>query len=196
MVDLQNGWKTAEINRAIRPINLNNQGSVHLMTDKTVSRARNIDPTGDFVTVLKLSRFLPYQLNHLAEAVSRSFSKIYADQYGIGIPEWRVMATLGEYQSMTARDIGKATSMHKTKVSRAVAALEKRALIERDVNPKDQREQSLQLSAEGNRMYEELVPQALAYSEQLQDALTPEQQQVLDDIFERLHKAASEHKIS
>ncbi len=55
--------------------------------------------------VLKLSAFLPYRLNHLAETVSRSFSRIYADTYGIGIPEWRVLATLGEYKAMTARDI-------------------------------------------------------------------------------------------
>ena len=70
--------------------------------------------------VLKLSAFLPYRLNHLAETVSRSFSRIYADTYGIGIPEWRVLATLGEYKAMTARDISQATSMHKTKVSRAI----------------------------------------------------------------------------
>jgi DNA-binding MarR family transcriptional regulator len=164
------------------------------MSDQTDFPPQQDDFKNDDKSVLKLSQFLPYQLNHLAETVSRSFSKIYADQYGIGIPEWRVIATLGEYQSMTARDISKATSMHKTKVSRAVAALEKRDFIERDVNPEDQREQSLKLSATGAQMYEELVPQALAYSEKLQDALTAEQKTILSEIFERLHKAATEHQ--
>lgn len=139
--------------------------------------------------VLKLSAFLPYRLNHLAETVSRSFSRIYADTYGIGIPEWRVLATLGEYKAMTARDISQATSMHKTKVSRAVAALEKRDLIVRDKNRDDQREQTLCLSDQGNAMYEEIVPQALAYSKSLEDALTEEQKSVLDEIFDRLHGA-------
>lgn len=143
-------------------------------------------------TVLKLNRFLPYRLNHLAETVSRSFSKIYADQYGIGVAEWRVVATLGEHSAMTARDIGKATSMHKTKVSRAVAALEKKGHLGRGANPEDQREQVLQLTGDGRTMYETLIPKALAYSDGLEAALTDEQRAVLDEIFDRLNTAAEE----
>ncbi len=143
-------------------------------------------------TVLQLNRFLPYRLNHLAENVSRSFSKIYADEFGIGIPEWRVVATLGEHTAMTARDIGKATSMHKTKVSRAVAALEKKGHLGRVANPEDQREQLLQLSDGGRTMYESLIPKALAYSKTLEAALTDEQRAVLDEVFERLHIAAED----
>ncbi|WP_299814657.1 MarR family winged helix-turn-helix transcriptional regulator [uncultured Roseibium sp.] len=153
-----------------------------------------LDETGDaddLRQVLKLNRFLPYRLNHLAETVSRSFSKIYAGKYGIGVPEWRVVATLGEHHAMTARDISQATAMHKTKVSRAVAALEQRRLIVRGRNPDDQREQMLKLSPEGCSMYEELIPEALAYSARLQEALTEEQKVLLDDIFERLLTAAS-----
>ena len=146
----------------------------------------------DKTTVLTLNRFLPYQLNHLAEAVSRSFSKIYADQFGMSIPEWRVVATLGEHQSMTARDIGQATSMHKTKVSRAVAALEAKTFLKRIQNPNDQREQMLTLTVEGTEMYQDLVPQAKAYSDRLQNALTADQQAMLDDIFKRLHTAADQ----
>lgn len=144
--------------------------------------------------VLQLRQFLPYRLNHLAETVSRSFSRIYADSYGIGIPEWRVLAMLGEHEVMTARDVSLATSMHKTKVSRAVAALEKRNMIQRDTNPEDQREQTLRLSPEGIAVYEDIVPRALAYSRELEDALTEDQKAVLDDLFARLHQAASAHK--
>ena len=151
--------------------------------------ARNSE-TSDSRPVLKLSRFLPYQLNHLAETVSRSFSKIYADKYGIGIPEWRVIATLGEREFMTARDIGTATSMHKTKVSRAVTALEKRGFVARDKNPDDMREQVLRLTRSGSALYEDIIPKALAYSEGLQTALTSDQRAMLNDIFDRLHEAA------
>ncbi|GAB2187496.1 MarR family winged helix-turn-helix transcriptional regulator [Roseibium sp. LAB1] len=160
------------------------------MSDQQVSKSAVSPKSVASKPVLKLSSFLPYRLNHLAETVSRSFSRIYADTYGIGIPEWRVLATLGEFKAMTARDISQATSMHKTKVSRAVAALEKRDLLERDKNRDDQREQTLRLSAQGNAMYEEIVPKALAYSKSLEDALTEEQKTVLNDVFERLHQAA------
>lgn len=147
---------------------------------------------GPETPVLKLGRFLPYRLNNLAETVSRSFSRIYADEFGIGIPEWRVVATLGEHAAMTARDVGQATSMHKTKVSRAVAALEKKGFLDRGANPADQREQLLQLSSKGRTMYEALIPKALAYSQNLEASLTEDQRVVLDQIFEKLHAAAKE----
>lgn len=162
------------------------------MSRKTGSDTRTMpDGSGDR-PILRLSRFLPYQLNHLAETVSRSFSKIYAEKYGIGIPEWRVIATLGEHEVMTARDISTATSMHKTKVSRAVAALEKRDFIARDRNPDDMREQALRLAPAGIALYEDIIPKALAYSEDLQNALTSEQKQLLASVFDELHRAVRE----
>jgi DNA-binding MarR family transcriptional regulator len=161
------------------------------MSNDPVSQPLQTLTPEDDRTVLKLNQFLPYRLVHLAETVSRSFSQIYADQYGIGIPEWRLIATLGEHEAMTARDIGTATSMHKTKVSRAVAALENRGFVVREKNPEDLREQVLKLSPRGNEVYLELVPKALAYSKELENALTDGQRKALSEIFERLDKAAS-----
>ena len=159
--------------------------------NKTPTTAPGLSETGDR-PVLKLNQFLPYQLNQLAETVSRSFSRIYAEKYGIGIPEWRVIATLGEYEMVTARDVSSSTAMHKTKVSRAVATLEKRGFVTRDKNPDDMREQALKLTAAGIAVYEDIIPKALSYSQGLQDALTREQQALLSDIFDRLHRAARE----
>ena len=56
--------------------------------------------------LLELERFLPYRLNVVAEGVSRALSRLYAERYGIGIPEWRVIATLGQYDRMTAKQVG------------------------------------------------------------------------------------------
>ena len=55
---------------------------------------------------LKLEEFLPYQLNVVASLVSLALSRVYAQRYGIGIPEWRVLVTLGQYGVMTAKAIG------------------------------------------------------------------------------------------
>lgn len=162
------------------------------MSRKTGSDTLTMPDSSGDRPILRLSHFLPYQLNHLAETVSRSFSKIYAEKYGIGIPEWRVIATLGEHEVMTARDISTATSMHKTKVSRAVAALEKRDFIARDRNPDDMREQALRLAPAGIALYEDIIPKALAYSEDLQNALTSEQKQLLASVFDELHRAVRE----
>ena len=98
---------------------------------------------------LKLEQFLPYRLNVVASLVSQALSRIYADRYGIGVPEWRVLVTLGQFGMMTGKAIGAHSHMHKTKVSRAVAQLEKRKLVMRRANRADLREAFLALTPAG-----------------------------------------------
>src|SRR5271167_1289262 len=122
---------------------------------------------------LKLEQFLPYQLNVVSSLVSQALSQVYARRYGIGVPEWRVLVTLGQYGVMTAKAIGAHTHMHKTKVSRAVALLEKRKLLARRANRADMRESFLSLTVPGRAMYEELAPHALDFARRLTEILTP-----------------------
>src|SRR5262245_1214291 len=98
---------------------------------------------------LKLEEFLPYRLNVVASLTSQALSRIYADRYGIGVPEWRVLVTLGQYGMMTGKAIGTHSHMHKTKVSRAVAVLERRKLVMRKTNREDLRESFLSLTPNG-----------------------------------------------
>ena len=73
-----------------------------------------------------LAEFLPYLLNMAAEQAGRGFQKYYKARYGMVRTEWRVVYHLGLGGDMTARDICNRARTHKTKVSRAVAALEAR----------------------------------------------------------------------
>jgi DNA-binding MarR family transcriptional regulator len=122
---------------------------------------------------LKLEQFLPYQLNVVATLVSEALSRVYARRYRIGIPEWRVLVTLGQFGVMTGKAIGAHTHMHKTKVSRAVALLEKRKLLARRTNRADMRESFLSLTAPGRIVYEELTPHALDFARRLTEILSP-----------------------
>src|SRR3954447_15046532 len=110
---------------------------------------------------LRLEQFLPYRLNVVASFVSQALSRIYAERYGIGIPEWRVLVTLGQFVTMTGKAVGAHSHMHKTKVSRAVALLEQRNLLTRRANEADMRESLLSLTPAGRAIYEELAPGAL-----------------------------------
>lgn len=117
--------------------------------------------------ILALERFLPYRLNRLADAVSRDFSRIYRERFGLTRPEWRVLAALGELGTMTATEIGSHSSQHKTKVSRAVAALEKRRWLTRATDGSDRRVERLTLTKAGQDAYSELVPLAREFEETL-----------------------------
>lgn len=122
---------------------------------------------------LRLDEFLPYQLNVAASLVSQALSRLYAQRYGIGVPEWRVLVTLGEFESMTGKAVGEHTHMHKTKVSRAVALLEKNKFLVRRVNRSDLRESFLSLTPEGRAVYDDLAPGAVAFARHLIEAIDP-----------------------
>lgn len=124
---------------------------------------------------LELAAFVPYRLNRLAVGVSNHLSDIYRERFGLDIPEWRVMATVGSQHGCTAQHIAQSTRMHKTRVSRAIAHLEERELIERASSTADRRERQVRLTKAGRKMYAELVPLVLERERELLAGLSREQ---------------------
>jgi DNA-binding MarR family transcriptional regulator len=135
---------------------------------------------------LKLEDFLPYRLNVVASLTSQALWRIYADRYGIGVPEWRVLVTLGQYGEMTGKQIGAHSHMHKTKVSRAVALLEARNLLVRRLNRADLREAFLSLTPAGRAIYEDLAPIALAFAKRLSEVVDPADRAAFERALKRL----------
>jgi len=153
--------------------------------DKAEAAATAAGTRGDDAP-LKLEEFLPYRLNVVANLVSQALSRVYAKRYGIGVPEWRVLVTLGQYGVMTGKQIGTHSHMHKTKVSRAVALLERRKLVSRRANRADLREAFLALTPAGRDIYEDLAPVALKFAEQLMEVVDPADRPALDRALKKL----------
>jgi DNA-binding MarR family transcriptional regulator len=140
--------------------------------------------------LLRLETFLPYRLNVLAAAVSEGLARVYAARFGIDIPGWRVLATLGQFGEGTATLIGQHSHMHKSKVSRAVRDLAERGLVEGIRSQHDGRAMVLSLTQEGRRIYQDIVPLALAYEQQLFDRLSAAERGLLDAVTARLTEEA------
>jgi DNA-binding MarR family transcriptional regulator len=135
---------------------------------------------------LKLEEFLPYRLNVVASFVSQALSRIYVDRYGIGVPEWRILVTLGQFEVMTGKAIGAHSHMHKTKVSRAVRTLERRKLIVRRENRADRREALLSLTPAGRAIYRDLAPGALEFAKRLFETIDPTDRAAFERAIDRL----------
>ena len=143
-------------------------------------------PSDDF----DLQDFLPYLLNQAAEATSRGFQATYRDRYGFTRTQWRVMANLGKFGAMTARDICAISHIEKTKVSRAVAALEQAGLLSRAPSATDRRAEMLSLTDQGRTVFAELGALALAFDRQLRGMLGAEDAARLAGLLRRLAEAA------
>lgn len=123
--------------------------------------------------------FLPYLLNQAAESASLAFQQLYKQRYGMLRTEWRVLFHLGIYGQMTATDIGFRAKVHKTKISRAVSALEARRFLTRTRKDSDRRQEVLELTAKGRAAYDDLRQVAQNYERDLVAGFSPEELQVL-----------------
>jgi DNA-binding MarR family transcriptional regulator len=118
-----------------------------------------------------LQEFLPYLLNQAAEAASLGFQDIYRDSYGMTRTQWRVMANLGKFGAMTARDICRISHIEKTKVSRAVTHMERDGLLTRSPSPTDRRAEILSLTEKGQIAFADLGRRAADYDRALRKKL-------------------------
>ncbi len=134
---------------------------------------------------IDLLAFTPFRLNRLAAEFSGALLADY-QRFGIDVPGWRVLSTLGIYdEPQSATDVVRCTRTHKTRVSRAVAHMVELGLVERSEGL-DRREIMLRLTAFGRKTYEELVPLMLAREEQLLSCLSPAQRSALDGVLATL----------
>jgi len=135
---------------------------------------------------LELENFLPYRLSILAQIVSESLHDLYAEPFGLTVTQWRVMAALGRFAPLTASHVGQRIVMDKVAVSRAVARLLKRGLVEREPDRVDRRRVSLRLSARGRSVHARIVPLALDYEARLYGALNADERRQFDAMSDRL----------
>lgn len=127
-------------------------------------------------TRLDLFKFVPFRLNRLAAEVSNALAVEYQERYGVDIPGWRVLATLGfRKEPCSAQYVAECTRTHKSTISRAVTALMKRQIVERVENENDRREFRLRLTRKGRALYEELFPRLLQREQEILDCLSPQE---------------------
>ena len=123
----------------------------------------------------RLKEFVPYLLSITSNAVSGRIALEYRQRFGLSVPEWRVMAVLGDSGPLTQRDLTRQTVMDKVAVNRACKGLEERGLASRQPNAQDGRPHLLELTESGTRMHDEIMPLALEMERRLFARFTPEE---------------------
>ncbi|MFN4099795.1 MAG: MarR family winged helix-turn-helix transcriptional regulator [Pararhodobacter sp.] len=120
-----------------------------------------------------LNAFLPYRLNAAASRMSRAFAERYREEFGITIPEWRVLVHLHHAGDVSVRDIEARVDMEKSKVSRAASRLEAAGHITKAVNDADRRLLVLRLTPEGRALVARVLPVAMRFQDEMRARLGP-----------------------
>jgi DNA-binding MarR family transcriptional regulator len=139
---------------------------------------------------LCLQHYLPYRLSVAANAVSRLIARAYENQFGLKNPQWRVLAVLADEGPLTQQTLCGRTIMDKVTVMRAAQGLLRRRLIRRLPNAEDGRSHRLRITAEGKRLYDRIVPLALAYEAQLLAGIERRDIVRFEQLLRRLEQAA------
>ena len=140
---------------------------------------------------MRLESFLPYRLSLLSNAISGAIAAVYGDKFAISMPEWRIMMILAEYPDISADEVCRRTKIEKSVVSRAVARLLSRHLVNRDVDEEDRRRSILRLSGTGLSVYDEVMPIARNYEAELLADLTVEELEAFNDMIDKLMEKAT-----
>lgn len=126
------------------------------------------------MTSFDLDTFLPYRLSRAAARVSRRFEALYAEETGLSVSEWRVLAHLLQAGPVSVRDIHVRVDLEKSRVSRAASRLEAAGLVAKLDNPDDGRLVALSLTEEGRKLMKRLGRIADDFQSALLRELGPE----------------------
>ncbi|MDO5505862.1 MAG: MarR family winged helix-turn-helix transcriptional regulator [Pseudoxanthomonas suwonensis] len=137
---------------------------------------------------LVLESFVPYRLSVLSNRISQRIADVYAERFGIGVTEWRVIAVLGRFPGLSAADVAERTAMDKVAVSRALARLLQRGLLLRDTADEDRRRSVLALSPAGRAVHAEVAPLALRIEARLLARLDAGERHHLQRLLDKLER--------
>src|SRR5690348_6933287 len=135
---------------------------------------------------LELERFLPYRLSILSNTISQAIADDYQRRFDLSVTEWRVMAVLGRFEGLSAREVAERTAMDKVAVSRALARLVEAGRVDRATHDGDKRRSVLNLSEAGWAIHDQVAPMARQRERELLAKLDGEEQAWLGRILDKL----------
>ena len=135
---------------------------------------------------LMLEAFLPYRLAVLAHATSRALAGVYAERFGLSIPEWRILANLGRFGPLNAGELAERSSLDKPKVTRALQRLEAAGLTQRVVGAEDRRQVRILLSRRGRNVFRQIAELALQWETKFLAPLAKSERRALERTLTKL----------
>lgn len=143
-------------------------------------------PAGAPHAPLELEHFLPYRLSILSNTISQAIARDYQERFNLSMTEWRVMAVLARFHSLSAREVAERTAMDKVAVSRAVSRLVDAGRVKRETHGGDKRRSVLDLSEEGWNVHDQVAPIARQHEHDVLEQLSDEEREWLVRILDKL----------
>ena len=131
-----------------------------------------------------------YRVYALASSLSKGAMRFYQAKFGIALPEMRLLSTLGSYRRLSSLELVKLTAMDKGLVSRVLAGLAKRNLVQDVPAAAGSSRRVWKLSASGTALVARLRPVWQERESRLQADLSAKEHKLLLRLLETLFHAS------
>ncbi|SEO66685.1 DNA-binding transcriptional regulator, MarR family [Salinihabitans flavidus] len=143
------------------------------------------DDDGAGAQTLSFSRSPTVLLTFAANRFTRAAAKTYAQKFGIGAVDWRMLVMLTRKPGATVTESANTIGIDKGAISRCIARLEKRGLATKGELHANGRSRGWWLTAEGRKLHGEVLREALDRQRILLDGYSEEEIAQFTDLLRR-----------
>ncbi|HTW38252.1 MAG TPA: MarR family winged helix-turn-helix transcriptional regulator [Steroidobacteraceae bacterium] len=144
---------------------------------------------------LHIGHFLTFQLIRLANAAKANVTRKYLADFGLSVPEWRLLAMTIRFEPVRFSELVANSSIDKGQASRTLQVLTRRGIVAtRSVSGGSRRAGDgapviLTVTAKGRKLYATALPVAQRNQAQLLQLLTREERKMLWRVLNKLYAA-------
>ncbi|HMN71043.1 MAG TPA: MarR family transcriptional regulator [Rhodoblastus sp.] len=158
--------------------------------------ARRKSPVGGDIRsspkALDLDNYAVAYLTWIANKISSSASVIYRKRFGVGVTDWRIMALLAVEPWIPAGRISEVIGFDRAVISRSVAFMQERGLVETRFQDNNFRRQFIALTKAGLELHDQIVDVAREREEFLLAGLSEQERRAAIRLLAKIHVRASQ----
>ncbi len=149
-----------------------------------------LNDAGDGLTV---DHFITTLMSQVVNAMRRSATLPYAQQFGLTVPEWRILALLAHAQRMPFAELVVQSTSDKALVSRTLRQLEQRGLVALEAEGSTPRKRlHCSITPEGLALHDQVIPVARKRQAAMIRLMTPEERRVVYGALRRVQRECLE----
>lgn len=126
-------------------------------------------------------------LHHLSAVYSRESDQILQEQLGIGLSQFKILATLVENSAMQQKHIAQQLGQTEASISRQIKVLQAKGMVETMRNPTNRREHITTLTARGDRVTDAAQKVLANFQSSTLSHMAPRQQEILLGLLTKVH---------
>jgi DNA-binding MarR family transcriptional regulator len=145
---------------------------------------------------LSVPNFPAFHIIRLAALTKNHLTRPYLDQFGLSLPEWRLLSLLATHAAMPFSEVTTKTFMDKGQVSRTLRSVHKKGYVAIESGAGERKVAAsgvsprviISISPEGKALFERILPIARKQQMRLINLMSLEERTVFLDVVQRLQQ--------